>query len=79
MVERYDIIYLFGVQSGIIIFFPEWRDINPKFVRDRIARISDELFGAMDDVAAELSDTGHPSPIYKEIATQSQRRLKQLI
>ena len=48
-------------------------------MRDRIARISDELSGAMDDVAAELSDTGHPSPLYKEIAAQSQRRLKQLL
>ena len=53
-------------------------DINPKFVRDRIARLSDGLAGAMDDVAAELSDTGHPSPLYKEISAQSQRRLMQL-
>ena len=28
-------------------------DINPKFVRDRIARLSDGLASAMDDVAAE--------------------------
>lgn len=54
-------------------------DINPKFVRDRIVRLSDELSGAMDEVAAELSDTGHPSPLYKEIATQSQSRLEQLV
>ena len=54
-------------------------DINPKFVRDRIARLSDGLSGAMDDVATELSDTGHPSPIYKDIAAQSQRRLTQLV
>ena len=54
-------------------------DINPKFVRDRISRLSDGLSGAMDDVATELSDTGHPSPIYKDIAAQSQRRLTQLV
>ena len=54
-------------------------DINPKFVRDRIARLSDGLAGAMDDVSAELSDTGHPSRLYKEISAQSQRRLKQLV
>ena len=54
-------------------------DINPKFVRDRIARLSDGLAGAMDDVATELSDTGHPSPIYKDIAAQSQSRLMQLV
>ena len=54
-------------------------DINPKFVRDRIARLSDGLVGAMDDVATELSDTGHPSPIYKDIAAQSQSRLIQLV
>lgn len=53
-------------------------DINPKFVRDRIARLSDGLAGAMDDVAAELSDTGHPSLLYKDISAQSQRRLMQL-
>ena len=54
-------------------------DINPKFVRDRIARLSDGLASAMDDVAAELSDTGHPSPLYKEISAQSQRRLMQIV
>ena len=54
-------------------------DINPKFVRDRITRLSDGLSSAMDDVAAELSDTGHPSPLYKEISAQSQRRLMQLV
>ena len=59
--------------------FAEKCDINPKFVRDRIARLSDELSSAMNDVSAELSDTGHPSPLYKEIAVQSQRRLKQLV
>ena len=53
-------------------------DINPKFVRDRIARLSDGLASAMNDVAVELSDTGHPSPLYKDIFAQSQRRLKQL-
>ena len=54
-------------------------DINPKFVRDRIARLSDGLASAMDDVAAELFDTGHPSPLYKEMSTQSQRRLMQIV
>ena len=54
-------------------------DINPKFVRDRIARLADELASAMDDVAMELSDTGHPSPLYKDIAAQSQSRLNQLV
>ena len=53
-------------------------DINPKFVRDRIARLSDELPAAMNDVAAELSGTGHPSSIYKDISTHTQRRLVQL-
>ena len=46
---------------------------------DRIARLSDGLSGAMDDVATDLSDTGHPSPLYRDIAVQSQRRLKQLV
>ena len=54
-------------------------DINPKFVHDRIERLSDGLASAMDDVSAELSDAGHPSHLYKEIAVQSQRRLKQLV
>jgi len=54
-------------------------DINPKFVRDRISRLSDGLTGAMDDVATELSDTGHPSPLYKDISVLSQRRLIQLV
>lgn len=54
-------------------------DINPKFVRERIARLSDELSGAIDDITAELSDAGHPSALYKDIAIQSQRRLKQLL
>ena len=54
-------------------------DIKPKFVRDRIARLSDGLAGAMEDVATELADTGHPSPLYKEISAQSQRRLMQLV
>ena len=54
-------------------------DINPKFVRDRIARLSDGLASVMDDVATELSDSGHPSPLYKDIATQSQHRLMQLV
>ena len=54
-------------------------DINPKFVRGRIARLSDGLASAMDDVAVELSDTGHPSPLYKDISAQSQRRLMQLV
>jgi len=54
-------------------------DINPKFVRDRIARFSDGIAGAMDDVATELSDTGHPSSLYKEISAQSQHRLMQLL
>ena len=53
-------------------------DINPKFVRDRIVRLSDGLASAMDEVAVELSDTGHPSPLYKDIFAQSQRRLEQL-
>ena len=48
-------------------------------MRDRIARLSDGLAGAMDDVSAELSDTGHPSRLYKEISEQSQSRLTQLI
>ena len=32
----------------------------------------------MDDVAAELSDGGHPSPVYKEISEQSLQRLSQI-
>ena len=46
---------------------------------DRISRLSDGLSGAMDDVATELSDTGHPSPLYKDISVLSQRRLMQLV
>jgi serine/threonine-protein kinase HipA len=59
--------------------FAEKCDINPKFVRDRVARLSDGLAMAMDDVSTELSDTGHPSQLYKDIAVQSQRRLRQLV
>ena len=67
------------VTAASFDMFAEKCDINPKFVRDRIAKLSDELSDAMDDVSAELSDTGHPSPLYKEIAAQSQRRLRQLV
>ena len=67
------------VTAASFDMFAEKCDINPKFVRDRIAKLSDELSDALDDVSAELSDTGHPSPLYKEIAAQSQRRLRQLV
>lgn len=53
-------------------------DINPKFVQSRIEWLADGISQAMDDVAAELSDEGHPSPVYKEIAAQSRRRLSQI-
>ncbi len=53
-------------------------DISPKFVRGRIGRMADELSSAMDSIAEELSDTGHPSPVYREIASQSNARLSQL-
>ena len=59
--------------------FAEKCDINPKFVRERIGRLADGLARSLDDVAAELADSGHPSPLYKEISQGSQRRLRQLL
>ena len=59
--------------------FAEKCDIKAKFVRDRIANLADGLSQAMEDVAGELSDAGHPSRIYGLISSQSQRRLAQLI
>ena len=59
--------------------FAEKCDIKAKFVHDRIANLADELSQALDDVAGELSDAGHPSGIYGLISSQSQRRLGQLI
>ena len=59
--------------------FAEKCDINPKFVRERIGRLADGLARTLDDVAAELADSGHPSPLYKEISAGSQRRLGQLL
>ena len=53
-------------------------DINPKFVRSRIEWLADSLAQSMDDVAAELSDEGHPSPVYQEISEQSMQRLSQI-
>lgn len=53
-------------------------DINPKFVRNRIARLSDALPKAMESVAEELSDGGHPSPLYRQIAEQTRSRICQL-
>lgn len=67
------------VSAGSFDAFAEKCDINPKFVRNRIERLSGELAGAMDDVAEELADSGHPSPLYKDISSQAQRRLSQLL
>jgi len=53
-------------------------DINPKFVHSRIEWLADGISRSMDDVAAELSDGGHPSPVYKEISAQSLKRLFQV-
>ena len=54
-------------------------DINPKFVQSRIEWLADGISRSMDDVAAELSDGGHPSPVYKEISGQSLQRLSQIL
>lgn len=54
-------------------------DINPRFVRDRIAKFADGLALALDDTAVEISDSGYPSPLYKTISAQSQHRLMQLL
>ena len=58
--------------------FAQKCDVNPKFVRGRIEDLSERLPAAMKDIGAELSDTGHPSPIYGKIAAQSQARICQL-
>ncbi len=53
-------------------------DINPKFVQGRIDRLAGELSSAMKSIDEELSDTGHPSTVYRTIASQSNERLNQL-
>ena len=53
-------------------------DFNPKFVRSRIERISEVLPTAMSGVAEELSDGGHPSAIYTQIAERTRMRIGQL-
>lgn len=54
-------------------------DINPKFVQSRIEWLAEDISRSMDDVAAELSDEGHPSPVYGEISKQSLQRLSQVV
>jgi len=53
-------------------------DINPKFVRGRIDRMLSTFPAAMKDVAEELSDGGHHSPVFGKIIEFAQRHMDQL-
>lgn len=53
-------------------------DVNPKFVRGRIDRMLSTLPTAMKDVAGELSDGGHHSPVFGQIIKLAQRHIDQL-
>lgn len=66
------------VTVGSFDAFARKCDFNPKFVRSRIARLSEALPKAMDEVAGELSDTGHPSPVYALVSAQTRSRIAQL-
>ena len=54
-------------------------DINPKFMRGRIERMSDGLFAAVKEVSEELADSGHPSSVYGKIADLAERHVRQLM
>ena len=66
-----------GDCAGAVSLCPE--DVELGNAEGSIRELSDGLVDAMDDVATELADTGHPLPLYKEISAQSQRRLMQLV
>ncbi len=53
-------------------------DVNPKFVRGRIDRLLSMLPAVMKDVAEELSDGGHHSPVFGKVIELAHRHMDQL-
>ena len=47
--------------------FAEKCDVNPRAVLDRLDDMSERIQAAATELAEEMSDEGHPSPIYARI------------
>ena len=47
--------------------FAEKCDVNPRAVLDRLDDMSERIQSAASELAEEMSDEGHPSPIYARI------------
>ena len=58
--------------------FAEKCDINPRAVLDRLDDMSERIQGAADELAEEMSDGGHPSPIYARIGEVIRGQIEQV-
>ena len=47
--------------------FAEKCDVNPRAILDRLDDMSDRIQAAAAELAVEMFDEGHPSPIYARI------------
>ena len=58
--------------------FAEKCDINPRAVLDRLDALAELLPQKADELAVEMSDEGHPSPIYARIGEVIRRQIAQV-
>ena len=58
--------------------FAEKCDVNPRAVLDRLDNLSERIQAAAAELAEEMSDEGHPSPIYARIGEVIREQIAQV-